>query len=215
MPQRVVPLPRTMAWPGCRHAPGRDSTPETRDTLGRFALREPARRIELAATAARGRPSRRSAISRASEPCVTFVVAAVALALLARLVGTATEQLGSRLGSGGASVVQSALGNLPELFIALFALNDGLVEVVQAALVGSILANSVLVLGHRVHRRRHPQRPAALRLEPRADDLDADVAGCRDDGDSVARSRVPHSRPRRTARRSRSSAPSCCWRCSC
>jgi Ca2+:H+ antiporter len=78
---------------------------------------------------------------------LTFVVSAVALAALARLVGTATEQLGARLGSGGASVVQSALGNLPELFIALFALHSGLVGVVQAALVGSILANSVLVLG--------------------------------------------------------------------
>jgi Ca2+:H+ antiporter len=77
----------------------------------------------------------------------TFVVTAVALAGLARLVGTATEQLGSRLGSGAAGVVQSALGNLPELFIALFALNKGLVTVVQAALVGSILANSILVLG--------------------------------------------------------------------
>ena len=78
---------------------------------------------------------------------LTFLVAAAALALLARTVGAATEQLGAQLGSGGASVVQSALGNLPELFIALFALHKGLVEVVQAALVGSILANSVLVLG--------------------------------------------------------------------
>jgi Ca2+:H+ antiporter len=78
---------------------------------------------------------------------LTFVVAAVALAALARLVGTATEQLGARLGSGGAGVVQSALGNLPELFIAIFALRKGLANVVQAALVGSILANSVLVLG--------------------------------------------------------------------
>jgi Ca2+:H+ antiporter len=77
----------------------------------------------------------------------TFVVAAIALAGLARAVGTATEQLGARLGSGGASVIQSAFGNLPELFIALFALNQGLFSVVQAALVGSILANSVLVLG--------------------------------------------------------------------
>jgi Ca2+:H+ antiporter len=77
----------------------------------------------------------------------TFIIAAVALAALARLVGTATEQLGARLGSGGAGVVQSALGNLPELFIAIFALRQGLVDVVQAALVGSILANSVLVLG--------------------------------------------------------------------
>ena len=43
--------------------------------------------------------------------------------------------------------MQSALGNLPELFIGLFALNDGLIELVQASLIGSILANSVLVLG--------------------------------------------------------------------
>ena len=78
---------------------------------------------------------------------LTFLITAVTLAGLARTVGGATDQLGARLGSGGASVVQSALGNLPELFIALFALHDGLFEVVQAALVGSILANSVLVLG--------------------------------------------------------------------
>jgi Ca2+:H+ antiporter len=44
-------------------------------------------------------------------------------------------------------VLQSALGNLPELFIAIFALRAGLVSVVQAALVGSILGNSLLVLG--------------------------------------------------------------------
>src|SRR4051812_25545149 len=78
---------------------------------------------------------------------LVFIVAAVALAALARLVGHATEQLGARLGSGSAGAVQSALGNLPELFIAIFALRKGLVGVVQAALVGSILANSVLVLG--------------------------------------------------------------------
>ena len=76
-----------------------------------------------------------------------FVAAALALAILARLVGTATEQLGGRLGSGAAGSVQSALGNLPELFVALFALHRGLVGVVKAALIGSVLANSLLVLG--------------------------------------------------------------------
>ena len=78
---------------------------------------------------------------------VSFAVAAVAIAMLARIVGGATEQLGGRLGSSVAGVVQSGLGNLPELFISLFALRDGLIMVVQAALVGSIIANSVLVLG--------------------------------------------------------------------
>jgi len=78
---------------------------------------------------------------------LAFAIAAAAIALLARLVGGATEQLGGRVGSSAAGVVQSGLGNLPELFIALFALHHGLVRVVQAALVGSVIANSVLVLG--------------------------------------------------------------------
>jgi Ca2+:H+ antiporter len=78
---------------------------------------------------------------------LAFLVAAVAIAVLARLVGSATEQLGAHVGAGGAGVIQSALGNLPELFIALFALHRGLIRVVQSALVGSVIANSVLVLG--------------------------------------------------------------------
>lgn len=82
-----------------------------------------------------------------ATPVLTFVVAALAIAILARLVGGATEQLGSRLGSAAAGVIQSGLGNLPELFIALFALEKGLTEVVQSALVGSVIANGVLVLG--------------------------------------------------------------------
>jgi Ca2+:H+ antiporter len=82
-----------------------------------------------------------------ATPVLSFILAALAIAMLARLVGGATEQLGSRLGSSIAGVVQSALGNLPELFIALFALHAGLVGVVQSALVGSVIANSVLVLG--------------------------------------------------------------------
>src|SRR6266536_1110237 len=82
-----------------------------------------------------------------AKPVVAFALAALAIAVLARLVGGATEQLGGRVGPSAAGVVQSALGNLPELFIALFALHQGLIGVVQSALVGSVIANSVLVLG--------------------------------------------------------------------
>src|SRR5260370_484074 len=73
---------------------------------------------------------------------LTFVVSGVALAILAALVGQATDQLSTRLGPGATGVLQSALGNLPELFVGIFALRAGLVSVVQAALVGSILGNS-------------------------------------------------------------------------
>src|SRR6476469_559072 len=78
---------------------------------------------------------------------IVFVAAAIAMAALAGAVGDSTDQLGSRLGPGATGVLQSALGNLPELFIAIFALQAGLVVVVQTALIGSILANSLLVLG--------------------------------------------------------------------
>lgn len=78
---------------------------------------------------------------------VAFVCSAAAVALLASVVGRSVEQLGDRFGPGATGVLQSALGNLPELFIAIFALKAGLVAVVQAALIGSILANLLLVLG--------------------------------------------------------------------
>ena len=78
---------------------------------------------------------------------IAFVVAGAAVALLASVVGRSVEQLGDRFGPGATGVLQSALGNLPELFIGFFALQAGLVAVVQAAIFGSILSNILLVLG--------------------------------------------------------------------
>jgi Ca2+:H+ antiporter len=78
---------------------------------------------------------------------LSFVISGGAVCLLASVVGRSVEQLGDRFGPGATGVLQSALGNLPELFICIFALKAGLVDVVRAALVGSILANLLLVLG--------------------------------------------------------------------
>ncbi|MGI8434399.1 MAG: calcium/proton exchanger [Nocardioidaceae bacterium] len=78
---------------------------------------------------------------------LSFALSAMAVTLLAALVGRSVEQLGDRFGPGATGVLQSGLGNLPELFISLFALKAGLVGVVKAALIGSILANLLLVLG--------------------------------------------------------------------
>ncbi len=82
-----------------------------------------------------------------ANPVLVFLISAIALATLASVVGQATEQLGNYMGPGATGVLQSAIGNLPELFVSFFALQAGLVTVVQFALVGSILANSLLVLG--------------------------------------------------------------------
>ncbi len=76
-----------------------------------------------------------------------FIVSAVALASLATVVGHSTEQLGNYLGPGPTGVLQASVASLPELFVSFFALQAGLVTVVQSALVGSILANTLLIMG--------------------------------------------------------------------
>lgn len=78
---------------------------------------------------------------------VVFLVSAIALASLAMAVGQATEQLGNYLGPGATGVLQASIASMPELFVSFFALRAGLVTVVQSAIVGSILANSLLVMG--------------------------------------------------------------------
>src|ERR1700690_3361413 len=76
-----------------------------------------------------------------------FALATLALAGLAWVVSFATEQLGERFGPGITGMLQSTLGNLPELFVVIFALNKGELVVAQTAIIGSILANALLVLG--------------------------------------------------------------------
>jgi Ca2+:H+ antiporter len=82
-----------------------------------------------------------------ANPVVRFVVTAAALSMLAMHVSQGTEQVGAYLDARATGLLQSALGNLPELLVCAFSLRAGLLEVVQAALIGSILANSLLVLG--------------------------------------------------------------------
>lgn len=82
-----------------------------------------------------------------ANAALIFLISAIALATLAMVVGRATEQLGSYLGPGATGIVQASVASMPELFVSFFALKAGLVAVVQSAIVGSILANSLLVMG--------------------------------------------------------------------
>lgn len=78
---------------------------------------------------------------------VVFGVAGFALAGLAWTISVATEAVGTRFGPAVTGVLQSTLANLPELFIVLFALSAGEVVVAQTAVLGSIFANALFVLG--------------------------------------------------------------------
>jgi Ca2+:H+ antiporter len=81
------------------------------------------------------------------DAVLRFVVSGLALAGLAWAVSVATEIVGRRVGPGATGVLQSTLGNLPELFVVVFALRAGQIVVAQASIVGSLMSNALLVLG--------------------------------------------------------------------
>ncbi|HEY6149159.1 MAG TPA: calcium/proton exchanger [Gaiellaceae bacterium] len=76
-----------------------------------------------------------------------FAIAAAALVPLAWLIGEATEHAGEHTGPGIGGFLNASFGNAPELIIALFAVNQGLPNVVRASLMGSVVSNILLVLG--------------------------------------------------------------------
>src|SRR5436190_1708 len=76
-----------------------------------------------------------------------FLVSIGALAGLAWVVSFATEAVGQRFGPAVTGFLQSTLGNLPELFIVLFALSAGELVVARFSILGSLFANALLVLG--------------------------------------------------------------------
>jgi Ca2+:H+ antiporter len=78
---------------------------------------------------------------------VAFVLATLALAGMAWIVSLGTDQTGEHLGTAATGLLQATLGNLPELFVVIFALRAGEHEVAQSAIVGSLFATSMLVLG--------------------------------------------------------------------
>jgi Ca2+:H+ antiporter len=98
---------------------------------------------------------------------VAFIVAGLALAGIAWIVAFATEALGQRFGPGATGVLQSTLGNLPEFFVVLFALREGEVLVAQTSLVGSVLANGLLVLGVTIVIGARVAGDGVMRFQPR------------------------------------------------
>jgi Ca2+:H+ antiporter len=76
-----------------------------------------------------------------------FVLSALALVPLAWLIGEATENVAEHTGPGIGGFVNASFGNAPELIIVMFAVSDGLPDVVRGSITGSVVSNLLLVLG--------------------------------------------------------------------
>lgn len=78
---------------------------------------------------------------------ITFAAAALSLLPLARWIGQGTEHAAAKVGSSLGGLLNATFGNAAELIITIFALQRGLVDLVKASLTGSIIGNTLLILG--------------------------------------------------------------------
>ncbi|KAI1133707.1 Sodium/calcium exchanger protein-domain-containing protein [Nemania abortiva] len=76
-----------------------------------------------------------------------FIVNFIAIIPLATLLSDATEQVALRTGETVGGLINATFGNAVELIVAIIALTENQITVVQTSLVGSILSNLLLVLG--------------------------------------------------------------------
>ncbi len=82
-----------------------------------------------------------------AEQLILFVVAAIGLIPLAKLIGDSTEHLASHYGATLGSLLNVTFGNAAEIIIAIVAINAGLLELVKASITGAILGNVLLIFG--------------------------------------------------------------------
>ncbi|MDQ3807857.1 MAG: cation transporter, partial [Thermoproteota archaeon] len=78
---------------------------------------------------------------------VLFVVSAIALVPLAKLIGDSTEHLSTHYGPTAGSLLNVTFGNAAEIIISVVAINAGLLDLVKASITGSIIGNILLIFG--------------------------------------------------------------------
>lgn len=76
-----------------------------------------------------------------------FVLSVLGIIPLAALLSLATESVAVRTGDAVGGLLNATLGNLTELVIALAALHGGQYMLVKASIAGTIVANTLFVLG--------------------------------------------------------------------
>jgi len=76
-----------------------------------------------------------------------FIFSFFAIIPLAKLLAFATDELSMRVGQTLAGLMNATLGNAVELIVAIIALVQCKLQIVQSSLIGSMLSNLLLVLG--------------------------------------------------------------------
>jgi Ca2+:H+ antiporter len=78
---------------------------------------------------------------------LTFITSILAIVPLAAIIGFATKEIVLQTNPTWGGLVNATFGNVIELIVAVLALRKGLIELVQASIIGSILGNLLLLIG--------------------------------------------------------------------
>ena len=78
---------------------------------------------------------------------LVFALSALGVIPLAHYIGESTDSLAHFTGPKLGGLLNATLGNAAELIITIFAIREGLLELVKASITGSIIGNLLLVLG--------------------------------------------------------------------
>jgi Ca2+:H+ antiporter len=76
-----------------------------------------------------------------------FILSAISVVPYAILISTATGALTKHIGAGFGGLLNATFGNAAELIITCFAIHSGLVTLVKASITGSVVCNTLLILG--------------------------------------------------------------------
>ncbi len=81
------------------------------------------------------------------NPLWVFALSALGVIPLAHYIGESTDALAHYTGPKLGGLLNATLGNAAELIITIFAIREGLLELVKASITGSIIGNLLLVMG--------------------------------------------------------------------
>lgn len=76
-----------------------------------------------------------------------LVIHSIAIIPLAFMLGEFTSSISEYIGEKKGGLLTATLGNLPEIIMSIWSLRLGLISMVQAAMIGCIVNNMLLVLG--------------------------------------------------------------------
>jgi Ca2+:H+ antiporter len=82
-----------------------------------------------------------------ANPVLTFIVTGASIIAISHVIIESTGIISHRVSNTVSALINATFGNVIEFFIAIFSLRNGLVEMVKASMVGSIIINVLLLIG--------------------------------------------------------------------